>query len=105
MVLGNGKELNEIWADGKGRYKAYSTDLKLLTKLARWKKVEVDAIYMTPQGKVFAKVIVFPSSIYDRIAKELKLPQKAKSPGRVKQGHRLAEARSIEQVKSSKKTR
>ena len=93
--------MNEIRAHGKGWYKAYSTDLKLLAKLTRWKKVEVDAIYMTPQGKVFAKVIIFPSSIFDRIAKKLKLPPKVKLPGRVKQGHRLAEMRSIEQVRSS----
>ena len=96
--------MNEIRTYGKGWYKAYSTDLKLIAKLARWKKVEKDAIYRTPQGKVFAKVIIFPSSIYNRIARELKLPPKAKLPGRVKQGHRLAEMRSIEQVKSSKKT-
>ena len=96
--------MNEIWAYGRNWYKACSENIKLIAKLARWQKVEPCNIYMTPRGKVFAKDIIFPSSIYDRIAKELKLPPKAKSPGRVKQGQRLAEKRSIEQVNSSKKT-
>ena len=49
----------------------YTDDQELLSKVIRWKKVEVDATYRYPDGTV-GKCIVFPSSIYGRIAKELK---------------------------------
>ena len=99
------KTFNDIWAYGRGWHKAYSNDFKLITKLERWQKVEPCATYMTPLGKVFAKDIIFPSSIYNRIARALGLPPKSKSPGRVRQGQRLSRSRSIGEVKSPEKTR
>lgn len=94
------KNFNDIWANGRGWHKAYSNDLKLITKLERWQKVEPCATYMTRYRKVFAKDIIFPSTIYNRIARTFGLPPKSKSPGRVRQGQRLSEGRSIGEVKS-----
>ena len=99
------KHFNDIWAYGRGWHKAYSNDLKLITKLERWQKVELCTTYMTQYGKIFAKDIIFPSSIYNRIATELGLPPKSKSPGRVRQGQRLSGGRSTGEVKSPEKTR
>ena len=94
--------MNEIWAIGGGLFKAYSEDLDLIAKIARWKKVMPAATYASQRGKVIARDIIFPSSIYNRIAKGLGLPPKSKSPGSVRQGQRLSEGRSIGEVKSLK---
>ncbi len=95
--------MNEIWAIGGGLFKAYSDDLALIAKIARWKKVVSAAAYASQRGKVIARDIIFPSSIYNRIAKELGLLSKTKSPGRVRQGQRLSRSRSIGEVNSQKR--
>lgn len=94
--------MNEIWSIGGGLFKAYSEDLALIAKIERWKKVTLAAKYSSQKGKVIARDIIFPSPIHNRIAKELGLPPKSKSPGRVRQGQRLARERSIGEVKSLK---
>lgn len=60
----------EIWQYGKGWYKLYTDDPSILSKIIRWKKVEVDATYRYPDGSV-GKCVIFPSSIYKRVTRKL----------------------------------
>ena len=91
----------EIWSLGRGWFQLFTKNLEKLTKIKRWEKVIENGIYYFPDGAI-GRSFIFPSSIYNRIARELGLPQKTKSPGRVKQGQRLQKVNSIEQVNSSK---
>ena len=90
----------EIWSFDRGRYLLFTKEKKNLSKILRWKKVELSGIYSFPDGLTGISII-FPSSIYDRVARELGLPKKVKSSGRVKQGQRLQNSYNIGQVKSS----
>ena len=93
----------EIWSFDRGRFQLFTKDIKKLSKIRRWKKVERFGFYVYPNGSVGISIL-FPTSIYNRVAEELGLPKKTKSPGRVKQGQRLQKVNSIDQVKSSNMT-
>ena len=93
----------EIWSFDRGRFQLFTKDINKLAKIRRWKKVEQFGFYVYPNGSVGISLL-FPSTIYNRIAQELGLPQKTKSLGRIKQGQRLHKVHSIDQVKSSELT-
>ena len=90
----------EIWSFGRGWFQLFSREGERLAKIKRWKKVEQFGIYYFPDGSIGISIL-FPSSIYNRVARELGLPKKIKSPGRVKQGHIIQKVRNIAEVKSS----
>ena len=90
----------EIWSFGKGWHQLFTDDVKILERVIRWKKVKKFGIYHYPDGSIGISIL-FPSSIYDRVATELGLPKKTKSLGRIKQGQRLHKVHSIDQVKLS----
>ena len=90
----------EIWSFGRGWHQLFTDDVKILERVIRWKKVKKFGIYHYPDGSIGISIL-FPSSIYDRIAEELGLPKKTKSLGRVKQGHILQKSYNIDQVKYS----
>ena len=90
----------EIWSFGKGWHQLFTDDVKILERVIRWNKVKKFGIYYYPDGSIGISIL-FPSSIYDRVARELGLPKKVKSSGRVKQGQRLQKVNRIDQVKSS----
>ena len=90
----------EIWSFDRGRYLLFTKEINKIAKIRRWKKVERFGFYVYPNGSVGISIL-FPTSIYNRVAEELGLPKKTKSPGRVKQGQRLQKVNSIDQLKSS----
>lgn len=89
----------EIWSLGRGWFQLFTKNLEKLTKIKRWEKVIENGIYYFPDGSI-GRSFIFPSSIYNRVARELNLPKKKKSPGRVKQGLRLQKVNRIAEVKS-----
>jgi len=90
----------EIWSFGRGWYQLFTDDVKILERVIRWNKVKKFGKYLYPDGSIGISIL-FPASIYNRIAEELGLPKKTKSLGRIKQGQRLHNVHSIDQVKSS----
>ena len=96
--------MNEIWKDGRGRYKGYSEDINVAKRIMRWKSVQKSATHYYPGMRLKAFEFIFPTRSYKRIAEALGLPKKIKSVGRVKQGQRLQKVDRIAQVKSSKLT-
>ena len=93
----------EIWSFGRAWHQLFTDDVKILERVIRWKKVKKFGTYHYPDGSIGISIL-FPSSIYDRVARELGLPKKIKSSGRVKQGHTLQKSYNIAQVKTSKLT-
>ena len=85
----------EIWSFDRGRYLLFTKEKKNLSKILRWKKVELFGIYSFPDGLTGISII-FPSSIYNRIARELGFPKKTKSPGRVEWGQTLQKSNNID---------
>lgn len=100
MNINNRNGNIEIWSFGRGWYQLFTDDVKILERVIRWNKVKKFGIYYYPDGSIGISIL-FPSSIYDRVARELGLPKKVKSSGRVKQGQRLQNSYNIGQVKSS----
>jgi len=90
----------EIWPFDRGRFQLFTKDIKKLAKIGRWKKVERFGFYVYPDGSIGVSIL-FPSSIYNRVARELGLPKKTKSVGRVEWGQTLQKSNNIAQVKSS----
>ena len=100
MNINNRNGNIEIWSFGRGWYQLFTDDVKILERVTRWNKVKKFGIYYYPDGSIGISIL-FPSSIYNRIAEELGLPKKTKSLGRVKQGHILQKSYNIDQVKLS----
>ena len=90
----------EIWSFGRAWHQLFTDDVKILERVIRWKKVKKFRIYQYPEGSIGISIL-FPSSIYDRMARELGLPKKTKSLGRVEWGQTLQNSYNIGQVKSS----
>ena len=63
----------------------YSEDKNLLSIVSRWKKIEMFGTYFKRDGDI-GRSFLFPSNIYNRIAKIMGLPAKSKSKGRVRAG-------------------
>ena len=99
--------ISEIWSYGRGKYKGYTEDWELATKIMRWTSVERCCVYYHhyPNVSIKGYDFIFPSSSYNRIASELGLPKKSKSSERVRQGKKIQklseEERRIAQVKTS----
>ena len=94
-------EVSEIWWYGRGFYKCYIENLDVVKRIMRWSSVERCSIYYTHSMRIFAYDFVFASRTHNRIARVLGLPERRKSAGRIKQGEKLQEVDSIDQVKSS----
>ena len=90
----------EIWSFDRGRFQLFTKDIKKLAKIRRWKKVQQFGYYTYPDGSI-GRSILFPASIYDRVARDLGLPKRTKSIGRVEWGHILQKSYNIDQVKYS----
>ena len=99
--------ISKIWQYGRGYYKCYTEDLESAKRIMRWSSVERCSFYYTRSMQIFAYDFVFASRTHNRIARVLGLPERRKSPGRIKQGlklQRLHEVDRIAQFKSSKLT-
>ena len=94
---------SEIWQYGRGFYKGYTENLESARRIMRWTSVDQCCIYYYPNGKLKAIDFIFSSDTYNRVAEALGLPQKRKSPARIKQGQRLQKVDRIAQDKSSKR--
>ena len=92
----------QIWSLSRGLYKAYTDEINIAKRIMRWSSVENCSIYYNPSMQVFAYDFIFPTRSYNRIARVLGLPERRKSPGRIKQGHVIQKSYRIAQVKSSK---
>ena len=100
-------EVSEIWWYGRGLFKCYIENLDVVKRIMRWSSVERCSFYYTRSMQIFAYDSVFPTPTYNRVAKALGLPDRKKSPARIKQGlklQRLHEVDRIAQFKSSKLT-
>jgi len=78
---------NSIWFYQKGEYKCYSKDLKLLNRIESWILVDSGAYYYE-SGNLFARDLIFPSKLYNRVAKALGLPLRKKNKNRSEGGLR-----------------
>ena len=94
-------EVSEIWWYGRGFYKCYIENFDVVKRIMRWGSVEHCSFYYTRSMRIFAYDFVFASRTYNRIARLLGLPDRKKSPARIKQGQRLHEVDRISQFKSS----
>ncbi len=94
---------NIIWKYFRGEWQAFSADMTVIRKLLSWNKVSINGIY-TFQNRTVGKSILFPTLLYDRVAKELNLSQRKKSHGRVKWGERIGESAKNRQRKNGKFT-
>jgi len=92
---------SDIYRYFKGEYWCYTENIEAARKILRWESVERAATHTYSDGKLKAFEFIFPTQTYDRVAKTLRLPERKKSPGRVKQGQRLQKVNRIAQVKSS----
>ena len=93
---------SEIHKYFSGKYRCYTDNFEAAKKIMRWKSVERSATHYYSDGRLKAFEFTFPKRSYNRVARVLGLPDRKKSPGRVKQGQkRLQEVDRIAQVKSS----
>ena len=95
---------SDIYEYFKGEYWCYTENIETARKILRWESVERSAIHYYPEFRLKAFELIFPTKTYDRVAEALGLPERKKSPGRVKSGQRLQKVNRIAQVKSSNLT-
>ena len=93
--------ISEIWRYGRAEFKGYAEDVKVSKRIMNWKSVECSSTYYTPFMQIFAHDFIFRTRTYNRVARALGLPERKKSPGRIKKDQRLQESDRIGQVKSS----
>lgn len=75
----------QIWAYGRGFYKAYVEDYKIKEKLDGYRDCKLSNRYYLPDGKL-GRDYIFPAKLYNRIAGLLQLPPKEKNKNRVLAG-------------------
>ncbi|MEW6014394.1 MAG: hypothetical protein AB1690_03625 [Candidatus Zixiibacteriota bacterium] len=85
--------VNDIWKWFDGKFKVHCREYDQARQILGWNGAEEGGIYQFPDGHVEMDVLI-PGRLYDRVAKLLKLPNKAKSPGRVVVGKQKAETNS-----------
>lgn len=70
-----------IWRLSRSLYKVYVEDKTLKDQLAGWKDCRLHCVYFNRHFRVVGWDLIFPSRLYDRIAKLCGLPTR-KQPTR-----------------------
>jgi len=90
---------SEIWEYDRGFYKVYLENAEIKRKITSWdgckETVRQHCHYFHPDGKI-GWDIIFPGKYYDKIARLLGLPLKAKNQNRVDHGRKLGEKAATE---------
>lgn len=81
----------EIWSYSKGYYKVYLENGNLAKKIAGWRDGQPAGRYFDRKGRHIGWDIIFPSRLYNRVAKLIGMPGRQKNPNRVRQGKKIAE--------------
>jgi hypothetical protein len=81
----------EIWLYYRGFYKVYTEDYEAMKKITSWQGCKRSCIYSNYKGQVFGWDLIFPSRLYNKVAKTVGLPLRAKNPNRVSQGKKLGQ--------------
>jgi len=76
-----------IWGYRRGEFKGYSENFSELAKIESWKEV-VHCGYYYENGILIGRDFIFPSKLYNRVAKVFNLPKRSKSQNRIRGGHR-----------------
>jgi len=75
---------SEIWWYSKGFYKIYTEDYQEKEKIDSWQSCRCSNTYYDQYGKNKAWDLIFPSRLYNRVAKVIGAPPRKKNPLRVK---------------------
>jgi len=79
---------SEIWPWYRGFYKVYLEDSEKKRQIAGWQGCKEHCKYFLPDGRQGWDVI-FPSRLYDKVARIVSLPLKKRNPKRVLHAQRL----------------
>lgn len=82
----------ELWSYSKGYYKVYLEDRSFANKIASRKDCQQVGRYYNKRGRLIGWDLIFPSRLYNRVARIVGLPTKQKNPNRIRQGKKIAEA-------------
>jgi len=86
---------SEIWEWFRGYYKVYLEDSKVKRQIASWDECKEHCKYFHSDGRL-GWDIIFPSRLFNRIAKLVSLPLKRKNMKRVLHGQILGEQAVVE---------
>lgn len=89
----------EIWPYYRGFYKVYTENYEAVRKIASWEGCRRSCTYYTQNGKLFGWDLIFPSKLYNKVARLVGLPLKRKNPSRQKQGQIMADKNLRHQFK------
>ncbi|MBI2495753.1 MAG: hypothetical protein HYW10_04215 [Candidatus Omnitrophica bacterium] len=78
-----------IWRLFTGTYKVYVEDKALKDQLAGWQGCKLHCVYFNRHFQVQGWDLIFPSRLYDRVAKLCGLPSRRKSQQRIANAQQL----------------
>ena len=78
-----------IWRLFTGVYKVYVEDKALKDQVASWQDCRLSCVYFNRHFQVQGWDLIFPSRLYDRVAKRCGVPPRKKHPKRVAQGQQV----------------
>ena len=79
----------EIWPYYRGYYKVYTEDYDVVRKIASWEGCRRSCTYYAQNGRLFGWDLIFPSNLYNKVARLVGLPARPKDPNRVAHGEKL----------------